>query len=124
MPVQLSAQARAPHWEDEQLIALNKELERATGLSFPGVSSAVRTYSRRTAKDGRTLCAVLLPSRRVEEMELWWAGFAAQAKGPGHCPGAFRFVARVEPSAGRDVRRARAFSPLPDLEVDLLAFIQ
>jgi hypothetical protein len=49
---------------------------------------------------------------------------AAQRKGPGGCSGAFRFAAGVMPLAGRDVRRTRAFSPLPDLEVDLLAFIQ
>jgi beta-galactosidase len=45
------AQAQAPDWENEQIIGINKEPGRATGLSFPDVKSAVDAYAMRTAGD-------------------------------------------------------------------------
>jgi beta-galactosidase len=47
----ISAAAGSPDWENEQVIAINKEPARATGLSFPDVQSAIRAYSLRTATD-------------------------------------------------------------------------
>jgi beta-galactosidase len=47
----VSVAAGRPDWENEQIIAINKEPARATGLSFPDVQSAIRAYSFRTATD-------------------------------------------------------------------------
>lgn len=49
----VSVQAQAPDWENEQVIGINKEPGRATGLSFRDVPSAVRAYSMRTADEAR-----------------------------------------------------------------------
>ena len=46
-----SAGPGTPDWENERVIAINKEPARATGLSFPDVQSAIRAYSLRTATD-------------------------------------------------------------------------
>ncbi|MBN2270225.1 MAG: DUF4981 domain-containing protein, partial [Sedimentisphaerales bacterium] len=47
----VSVAADRPDWENEQVIAINKEPARATGLSFPDVQTAIRAYSLRTATD-------------------------------------------------------------------------
>ncbi|MBP8910669.1 MAG: DUF4981 domain-containing protein [Phycisphaerae bacterium] len=47
----VSAWAQAPDWENEQVIGINKEPPRATGLSFASVSSAIRAHSMKTAVD-------------------------------------------------------------------------
>ena len=47
----VSARAQVPDWENEQVIAINKEPGRATGLSFPTVQSAIRAYSMKAATD-------------------------------------------------------------------------
>ncbi len=46
-----SVWAQAPDWENEQIIAINKEPARATGLSFDNAKSAIRAYSMKDAKD-------------------------------------------------------------------------
>ena len=43
--------AQAPDWENERLIAVNKEPARATALSFPDAQSAINAYSMKTATD-------------------------------------------------------------------------
>ncbi len=45
------ARAQAPDWENEQVIAINKEPARSTGVSYSDVRSAVRAYSMKTAAD-------------------------------------------------------------------------
>lgn len=45
------AWAQTPDWENEQLIAINKEPARATGLPFPNVRSAINAYSMKKAGD-------------------------------------------------------------------------
>jgi len=47
----VSVAADRPDWENEQVIAINKEPARATGLSFQDVQTAIRAYSLRTAAD-------------------------------------------------------------------------
>ena len=47
----VSAGAQAPDWENEQLIAINKEPARATGLSFSSTRSAINAYSMKKASD-------------------------------------------------------------------------
>jgi beta-galactosidase len=47
----VSAWAQTPDWENEQVIGINKEPARATGVSYPNVQSAVRAYSTKTAAD-------------------------------------------------------------------------
>ncbi|HOV78401.1 MAG TPA: hypothetical protein PLS24_10240, partial [Sedimentisphaerales bacterium] len=47
----VSVWAQAPDWENEQVIGINKEPPRATGLSFASVSSAIRAHSMKTAAD-------------------------------------------------------------------------
>jgi beta-galactosidase len=47
----VSAWAQAPDWENEQVIGINKEPGRATGVSYPDVTSAVRAYTVKTAGD-------------------------------------------------------------------------
>jgi len=47
----VSAWAQAPDWENEQVIGINKEPARATGVSFPSFASAVRAHSMKTAAD-------------------------------------------------------------------------
>jgi beta-galactosidase len=49
----VSVQAQVPDWENEQVIGINKEPGRATGLPFGDASSAVKAYSMRTADDAR-----------------------------------------------------------------------
>ncbi len=46
-----SAWAQAPDWENEEVIAINKEPARATGLSFDDVRSAIRAYSMKKPED-------------------------------------------------------------------------
>jgi beta-galactosidase len=47
----LSAWAQTPDWENEQLIAINKEPGRATGLSFSDTRSAISAYTMKNAGD-------------------------------------------------------------------------
>ena len=49
----VSVQAQAPDWENEQVIGINKEPGRATGLPFGDASAAVKAYAMRTADDAR-----------------------------------------------------------------------
>lgn len=46
-----SAWAQAPDWENEEVIAFNKEPARATGLSFDDAKSAIRAYSMKKPED-------------------------------------------------------------------------
>ena len=46
-----SVWAQAPDWENEQVIGINKEPGRATGVSFSDVGSAVNAYSLKKASD-------------------------------------------------------------------------
>ena len=47
----MSTGAQVPDWENEQLIAINKEPGRATGLSFPDAKSAIGAYTMKKASD-------------------------------------------------------------------------
>lgn len=46
-----SAWAQAPEWENEEIIATNKEPTRATGVSFDNAKSAIRAYSMKKPED-------------------------------------------------------------------------
>mgnify|MGYP006305964235 CR=1 FL=1 len=46
-----SAWSQAPDWENEEIIAINKEPARATGLSFEDAKSAIRAYSMKKPED-------------------------------------------------------------------------
>ncbi len=46
-----SARAQVPDWENEQMIAINKEPARATGLPFASVDSAVEAYTMKRPAD-------------------------------------------------------------------------
>ena len=47
----LSVGAEAHDWENEQIIGINKDIPRATGLPFDDVTSAVKAYKMKKAKD-------------------------------------------------------------------------
>jgi beta-galactosidase len=47
----VSAQAQTPDWENEHVIAINKEPARATGLSFASVDSAIGAYAMKDPAD-------------------------------------------------------------------------
>ena len=47
----VTVRAQAPDWENERLIAVNKEPARATALSFSDAASAIEAYSMKTATE-------------------------------------------------------------------------